>query len=145
MKMHLVALVGLAISFAVPAIAQEQSTVDPEVRQQIEALIIKFDDAYYKNDAAGIADLFARDAVEVWGWDKFSKVASGQQAIERRYRVHFPKPGDLSPKLLQTYAIGDEICTISEFNHVITGGKGYVVRIYVRELDEWKARMIYRK
>jgi hypothetical protein len=38
MKMHLVALVGLAISFAVPAIAQEQSTVDPEVRQQIEAL-----------------------------------------------------------------------------------------------------------
>jgi ketosteroid isomerase-like protein len=144
MKLRLLpTLVGLAIGFAATALAEEQSTVNPEVRQQIEAELAKFDDAYYKNDAAGIADLFARDAVEVWGWDKFSKVASGQQAIERRYRVHFPKPGDLSPKLLQTHAIGDEICTISEFNHVITGGKGYVVRIYVREGDTWKIRVAY--
>jgi hypothetical protein len=30
-------LVGLAISFAMPALAQQQNTVDPEVRQQIEA------------------------------------------------------------------------------------------------------------
>src|ERR1700746_2425559 len=144
MRLHvLLALAGSAIRFAVPALAQEQNTVDPEVRQQIEAELAKFDDAYYKNDAAGIADLFARDAVEVWGWDKFSKVASGQETIERRYRVHFPKPGDLSAKLLQAYAIGNEICTISEFNHVITGGKGYVVRIYVREGDTWKIRVAY--
>jgi hypothetical protein len=116
MKMRLLlAFTALAIGFAVPVLAQEKNTIDPAVRQQIEALIVKFDDAYYKNDAAAIADLFARDAVEVWGWDKFSKVASGQETIERRYRVHFPKPGDLSAKLLQAYAIGNEICTISEF------------------------------
>jgi ketosteroid isomerase-like protein len=90
MKMHLLpTLAGLVIGFAVPAFAQEQDTVDPEVRQQIKAVISKFDDAYYQNDAAAVADLFARDAVEVWGWDKFSKIASGQQAIERRYKVHF--------------------------------------------------------
>ena len=141
--MHLVALVGLAISFAMPAFTQEPIAVDPEVRQQVEAVISKFDDAYYKNDATGLADLFAQDGVEVWGWDKFSKIASGQQAIERRYRVHFPKPGDLSAKLLQAYAIANEICTISEFNHVITGGKGYVVRIFVRDADTWKIRMAY--
>jgi ketosteroid isomerase-like protein len=144
MKLRLIlTLSGLVIGTVMPAVGQDKNTVDPEVRQQIEAELAKFDDAYYKNDAAGIADLFAPDAVEVWGWDKFSKVASGQQAIERRYRVHFPKPGDLSPKLLQTHAIGDEICTISEFNHVITGGKGYVVRIYVREGDTWKIRVAY--
>ena len=35
MKMRLLlALVGLAISFAVPTFAQEQNPVDPEVRQQ---------------------------------------------------------------------------------------------------------------
>jgi hypothetical protein len=34
---YLLALAGLAISFAVPVLAQEQNTVDPEVRQQIEA------------------------------------------------------------------------------------------------------------
>jgi ketosteroid isomerase-like protein len=138
-----VPLVVLAISFALPAVAQEQNAVDPEVRQQIEAVISKFDDAYYKNDAAAIADLFAQDAVEVWGWDKFSKIASGQQAIERRYKVHFPKPRDLSAKLLQVYAIGNEICTISEFNHVITGGKGHLVRIFVRDADTWKIRVAY--
>jgi hypothetical protein len=35
MKMHLLlALAGFAIGFVVPALAQEQNTVDPEVRQQ---------------------------------------------------------------------------------------------------------------
>jgi hypothetical protein len=41
MKIRLVvALVGFAISFAVPTLAQEQNTVDPEVRQQIEAVLM---------------------------------------------------------------------------------------------------------
>jgi hypothetical protein len=31
-------LAGLVIGFTVPALAQEKNTVDPEVRQQIEAL-----------------------------------------------------------------------------------------------------------
>jgi hypothetical protein len=35
----LLALVGLAISFAVRVVAQEYKTVDPEVRQQIEAVL----------------------------------------------------------------------------------------------------------
>jgi len=33
----LLTLAGLAIGFAVPALAQEQNTVDPEVRRRIEA------------------------------------------------------------------------------------------------------------
>jgi hypothetical protein len=102
MKMRvLLTLVGLAVGFAVPALTQEKGTVDPQLRQQIEALIIKFDDAYYKNDAAGIADLFARDAVEVWGWDKFSKVASGQQAIERSIESTFQSPGICRPSFFR--------------------------------------------
>jgi len=39
---------GLAIGFAVPALAQEQNTVDPEVRRQIEAVQMKFDEASNK-------------------------------------------------------------------------------------------------
>ena len=59
MKMRLLpTLVGLAIGFAVPAIAQEPNTVDPEVRQQIEAVHMKFYEAYNKHDAAAIAALF---------------------------------------------------------------------------------------
>jgi hypothetical protein len=37
----LVTLSGLAIGFALPVFAQEQNTVDAEVRQQIEAVISK--------------------------------------------------------------------------------------------------------
>ena len=33
----LLALAGFAVGFVVQALAQEQKTVDPEVRQQIEA------------------------------------------------------------------------------------------------------------
>jgi hypothetical protein len=44
----LVYLAGLALGFAVPVLAQEQKTVDPEVRQQIEALLAKQDDSYNK-------------------------------------------------------------------------------------------------
>jgi hypothetical protein len=40
MKIRLVVpLVGLAISFAMPGLALEQNTVDPEIRQQIEAAL----------------------------------------------------------------------------------------------------------
>ena len=38
----LLTLAGLAIGFTVPTFAQEQNAVDPEVRQQIEAVLIKF-------------------------------------------------------------------------------------------------------
>jgi hypothetical protein len=57
-----VALSGLAISFALPSIAEEQNTFDPEVRQQIEAAVTKYEDAYNKNDAGAIAALYTADA-----------------------------------------------------------------------------------
>jgi hypothetical protein len=37
----LLIILGLVIGFAVPALAQEQNAVDPEVRRQIETLIAK--------------------------------------------------------------------------------------------------------
>src|SRR5690242_2183853 len=55
------ALVGLAISFALPTFAQ---TVDPQTRQQIEAAEKNYDVAFNKNDAAAVAALFTTDAVE---------------------------------------------------------------------------------
>jgi hypothetical protein len=59
MKMRLLpTLAGLAIGFAVPTLAQEQNTVDPEVRQQIEVVLMKFDEAFKKQDAAAIARLW---------------------------------------------------------------------------------------
>jgi hypothetical protein len=51
----LVTLAGSAIGFAVPVLAQEQNTVDPEVRQQIEAVVLKYQEACNNYDAAATA------------------------------------------------------------------------------------------
>ncbi len=102
MKMHLVALAGLAIGFAVPALAQEQKTVDPEVRQQIEALIAKQDEAFNKNDAAGCTADYTQDGIEVWAWETAGGAAIGQQAVEKRAAAMLASnPGNRSESLFR--------------------------------------------
>ena len=143
----LLTLAGLAIGFAVPVLAigfdvQEQNTVDPEVRQQIEAVLVKFDEAYNKNDAAATAALFAQDAVEVWYGEPEGGLASGQPAIEKRYAAEFgARPSSSSHKLIQVYAVGNDICAITEWSVPVY--KGHSVVIYGRDADTWKIRMAY--
>jgi ketosteroid isomerase-like protein len=140
-KQLLYALVGLTIGFAMPTFAQEQNTVGPEMRQQIEAAYMNFAEAFNKHDAAAIAALYTEDAVQVWNYDNRG-TASGQQAIEKRYADELAlSPGNLVEKLVQLYGVGDEITPISEWSKGVW--KGYKVRIYVRDLDAWKIRMEY--
>ena len=145
MKMRLLpALAGLAI--VLPALAQEENTVDPEVRQQIEAAVLKYQEACNNYDAAATAALFTLDAVEVVGSEMADagSLASGREAIEKRYAAHFASsPSKSSLKLVQLYAIGSEVCAISERSHRFRVGKGYQATIYVREADDWKIRMAY--
>jgi ketosteroid isomerase-like protein len=138
----LFALVGLAISFALPTFAQQKETVDPEVRQQIEAVLMKFDEAFNKNDAAAIAALFTRDAVEVLGWETGGGAASGQQAIEKRYAINASAGfNNHVSKLVQVYPIGSEVCAIIKAS--VAQWKNTAVRIYVRDADTWKINMAY--
>ena len=87
MKIRLVvALVGLAIGFAVPVLAQENDTVDPQTRQEIEALDAKLDEAINNNDAAAAAALFTEDAILMLPLEyapERSGLFSGRQAIEK--------------------------------------------------------------
>ena len=55
------ALVGLAISFALPTFAQEKETVDPQIIEQVNALFKKVDEAFNNNDAAAYAALRTED------------------------------------------------------------------------------------
>ena len=137
----LLTLAGLAIGFVVSALAQEQNTVDPEVHQQIEAALVKFEEAFNKHDAAAMAALFTLDAVQVLDWGE-GGTFSGQQAIEEHYGVDFASsPPEFVEKLIHLYAIGDKISAISEWSH--GKSKGRHARIYVRDLDTWKIRMDY--
>ena len=88
-----VTLVGLAISFALTTFAQQKDTADPRIVQQRDLLVGSkgtdefnvlhqaLDEAYKKNDAAAVAELFTEDAVLVAPDGMFS----GRQEIEKRY------------------------------------------------------------
>jgi hypothetical protein len=123
----LLLLAGLAMSFALPIFAQEQKAVDPEVRQQIEAVMMKFEEAYNKYGGPAIAELHTLDSVEVRSWQG---LASGRQAIEKRFAADFAgSPGKMVTELVQMYAIGKDICVIT--NTSIGPLKGHAVTIYV--------------
>ena len=106
MKIRLVvALAGLAISFALPTFAQQTNTPDPQLRQVAEALSKKFDDAWNNNDASALAALFTKDAVLV----NDTGPIYGRDAIEKMYadlfqKVHFSdhiaKPDQYSPHIV---------------------------------------------
>ena len=86
------ALVGLAISFASPTLAQENDTVDPGTRQELEAVDTKLDQAIDKNDAVAAAALFTEDAILMLPLafaPERSDIFSGRPAIEKWYTQKF--------------------------------------------------------
>ena len=60
-----VALVGLAIGFTVPTLAQQKDTVDPQIIEQLVAIGKKYAEAVNNNNAAAVAALCFEDAVDV--------------------------------------------------------------------------------
>ena len=131
------ALVGLAISFALPAFAQEKETVDPQIRQQLDALAKKFDEASNKADAAALAALFTQDAVEVAP----EGLVYGRQALEKKYGEMFQKfhPTDHLNTIERVYMLGKDTCMIIKWSW--GGLKGYVTTINVHEGDNWLFRI----
>ena len=143
-RLLLLTLVGLAFGYALPTFAQEQNAVDPEVRQQIEAVFMKFQEAYNNRDTATLAALHTQDAIEVRSWAASVRggLASGWQAIEKRFEVDFAtNPGLMVNKLVQLYAIGNAICVIEDSD--VGMSKARSVIIYVRDRDTWKRSVTY--
>jgi uncharacterized protein (TIGR02246 family) len=137
-----VTLVGLAIGFALPGLGQEQNAVDPEVRQQIEAVLRQFDEAFNKHDAAAIAALFTPEAVEMFPFEAPTTI-SGQQAIQKRYEAEASESSasNMTHKLVQVYPVGDDICAFTDYSVMMW--KGHSLVVYVRDADTWKIRMTY--
>jgi len=135
----LLSLAGLAIGFAGPIFAQEQRTVDPKVRQNIEAVETAFQDAYNKHDATAIAALHTLDAVEL---RTRQESFCGQKAIQKMFEANFAKhPGKMDNKIVKVIRINPEMCAIIDSN--VGGNIADVVRVYVPGYPTWKIRMTY--
>ena len=92
-----IAIAELAIGFAMPVLAQQKDTVEQRITHQRDLLGdanalgefgelgLKLDDAYNRNDAAAVAELFTEDGVLLAPDGMFS----GRQDIEKRYADTF--------------------------------------------------------
>jgi len=146
-----VALIGLVISIALPALA-ETNTPDPQQREQLLALAKKFEDAWNNNDATALAALFTKDAVLV---DDTGPI-SGRDAIEKHYKdlfqnVHFSNNhttyGPECPHAICTdgkemWENGAWSMTWQVKGGEPVNGKGFHSSIAVLEDGVWKKRML---
>ena len=141
----LLALAGLAISFAVPSIAQQKDTADPRIAQQIRALTIKYDAALNNHDAAAVAALYTQDGVNA-----FHQTSHGRQAIEKSYAYDFQRwhPYNHITTVNRLNAIGNEVratgrrsgSASARDTDFPSNNEGYYHWIIVREGDTWKIR-----
>jgi hypothetical protein len=97
MKIPLVpTLLGLAISFAFPTIAQQTSAPDPQLREKLVAAIKKHTDALDKNDATAVAANFTENGILVTP----DGPTFGREHIEEYYKDVFKQvqlSGNLAP------------------------------------------------
>jgi ketosteroid isomerase-like protein len=150
MKIRLVvALVGLAISFALPTFAQQTSPPDAKLRHEFDAFVKKFDDVWNSNDQAAWAALFTDDAIEVthtgpiYGRDALQKLWAD---LKLNFSNHITTLDQYSPHIIGT--AGNEVWMNAKYNLTVKGQnfgpveqKGNLCAILVREGDAWKMRM----
>ena len=146
----IVALVGLAISFALPTFAQQTNTPDPQLREKLIAAIKKHTDALDKNDATAVAAVFTEDGILVTP----DGPISGRESIEKYYVGVFKQVqlsnnlapvDDDSPHIIGTdgnemWATGKWSATVKGQNFGPVEAKGYWS--VIREGDDWKIRML---
>jgi ketosteroid isomerase-like protein len=146
----LLALAGLAFSFAMPAFAQEKA--DPQKRATMVAFERTEMDAWNSNDAHALAATFTEDAVVVAN----TGPVYGREAIEKYYtelfqKMHFSNylitPDQYSPHPVGTagnedWANGEWSLTVKGPNWGPKEVKGFWSAVHVLEGDVWKNRMV---
>ena len=138
-----VALVGLAISFALPTFAQQTDTVDPRTAQEIRALVMKYDEAINKQDPAAVAALYTENAVYV----AHHGTLHGRQAIEKTYANYFQHWHSINhvSTVDRLIAVGNEVrvfgtwsSSFQDTNGAPKKDRGHYRWLLVRQGDIWE-------
>src|SRR5580692_11677802 len=146
MKMRLLlALVGLAISFAFPTFAQQKDPVDPRTAQEIRALAMKYDEAINKQDPAAVGAFYTEDAVYVAHHGTFH----GRQAIEKTYASYFQHWSSIHyvSTVDRLIAVGNEVrafgawsSALQDTDGVLRKDGGHYRWLLVRKGSNWEIR-----
>ena len=144
----LLALVGLAIGFALLTTAQQTNTPDPKLREQMLAFVTKFDPPFNNGDAAALALFYTDDAVlvvpegSVYGREAIVKF--WRELFQKvRFSNHLGTLDQYSPHMIGTS--GNEAWATGGWSQNVEGLKlglkGYWSGVLVREGDAWKFRL----
>jgi uncharacterized protein (TIGR02246 family) len=147
MKMHpRISLVGLTISFALPAFAQTKETIDPQTKAQLDGLTQKFETAIEGNDPAQMANVFAKDAIYVTNKGPLN----GQEEIQNYFADlfknvhvsdHWASVDTASLQVLGPDKVlrnGEWCTTVQLPNGKTAAQEGFWSAVEVREGDTWK-------
>jgi uncharacterized protein (TIGR02246 family) len=154
----LLALAGLAISFALATLAQqtntpsapaatfaqEKDTVDPQVAEQVRALAAKYDEAFNKNDATALGALFSGDAVFSGLHGRFN----GRQAIENFHSQQIFARWHVNNRVTtvdRVVSVSEEVSSSGRWSETVqsNGSKnvgGTYSWVLIRDGDSWKIR-----
>jgi ketosteroid isomerase-like protein len=128
-----------------------KDTPDPQLREALEAISKKYDEAVNNNDAAALAALYMEDAVFVTD----AGPIYGRQAIEKwhagafqkwHHKNHISTRDQYSPHIIGR--VGNEVWETGEWSETLKGEtgpiqiKGYWSAIDRREGDDWKIQMV---
>jgi hypothetical protein len=136
----LLALAGLAAGLITPAFSQEEVT--PEIRQKIEALNQKLDEAINNHDPAGCAACCIATGVVFSPYGTFV----GQPGIEKCYAgvfQRYPTMTDQVDKISHLYNFYSDLCGFTTYSNNV--GVGVRSIIYTPEDGTWKIRVMVVK
>ena len=145
MRSHWIVAAILTVFPAASSFAQ-QSPLD--MRKQVEQMTATFSERYNKQDAAGLATMFVKDAVRVSSTD--GAASTGPQAIAESFKTQF-KLGFNHIDLIvdQVSPLGtDAAVTIGRYQTTGRGQggllrvEGHWTQVEVREAGAWKIRLL---
>ena len=146
MRMYCIisAIAAVALTTSVSAQGVDQNT-----RQQIEQLVTTYRANWNKQDAAGIAGLYTKDAVLVSQAPKVVK--NGQQEIAQQYETIFKTLPHNDAATVEVSPLGNDAffavgeCHLSGQNQsgpLKVKVDGHWTAVYVRDGGAWKIRLL---
>jgi hypothetical protein len=96
----LLTLAGLVSTYALPTFAQQTNTPDPQLRQQIVALLEKFTEAWNNNDAAALAATKDAVFVEEKAQDRITVARLSRNTLQLQRDSSYFNSATMLPRLI---------------------------------------------
>ncbi len=121
---------------------EQKYFADPGTVQEIQAFVKEFEEGFNKNDAATLAALCTKEAVQV----SPEGPICGRQAIEKKYLAFFREshPTNIICSVDQVYTAGNVSWNFGDYRFTVEGAdgpisvEGYRLDILVRQGQAWK-------